>query len=319
MMKHVACRFRALGLLVPLLACASCQPSEQPSATPPPTANDTIAKKSLSDNVKTYRLVGIVRGVDRALGELEIRHEAIPGFMPAMTMPFPVKDRAALDELHAGDEIEGTLRVASNSSELVDLKVTRRGNEGSLKVDLSSGVARIELSQTLLEPGQMVPNFTMTTQEGKTLSLEDLRGHVVVLTFIYTRCPLPDFCPLIDRKFSELAGKLSVVASRAEQVRLLSVSFDPAHDTPEVLNEHARRQGARPPLWTFAVASNDELAKVAPALGLVYWPDQNEIGHNLVTAIIDPEGRLVRLERGRKWEPIDLLKAISTLLPQSRR
>jgi protein SCO1/2 len=169
----------------------------------------------------------------------------------------------------------------------------------------------------VLEPGQTVPDFMMTTQEGETRRLSDLRGHVVVLTFIYTRCPLPDFCPLIDRKFAELAGKIATVASRAEQVRLVSVSFDPAHDTPEVLRKHAQRQGAHPPLWTFAVASNDELAKVRPALGLVYWPDQNEIGHNLVTAIIDQEGRLVRLERGKKWEPMEFLKVINALLPHN--
>ncbi len=118
----------------------------------------------------------------------------------------------------------------------------------------------------------MVPDFTMTTQEGRTLALSELRGKVVVLTFIYTRCPLPDFCPLMDRKIKELAGKVDAMPGRAEQVRLLSVSFDPEHDTPEVLRKHAQVQGARPPLWTFAVASHDELAKVAGPLGLMYGP-----------------------------------------------
>jgi protein SCO1/2 len=209
--------------------------------------------------------------------------------------------------------------VGEKASELVDIKVTRRAGDAALKVDLSGGAARLELKHALLEPGQPVPDFMMTTQEGETLRLSELRGHVVVLTFIYTRCPLPDFCPLIDRKFAELAGKIAPVASRAEGVRLLSVSFDPDHDTPEVLRQHARRQGAQPPFWTFAVASNEELAKVGPPLGLVYWPDQNEIGHNLITALIDQEGKLVRLERGKKWEPAELFKAIDTLLPHSHR
>ncbi len=124
----------------------------------------------------------------------------------------------------------------------------------------------------MLEPGEPVPDFAMTTQDGKTLRLSDLRGKVVVLTFIYTRCPLPDFCPLMDGKFAELARTVAAVPGRAEQVRLLSVSFDPEHDTPEVLAKHAKLRGAKPPLWTFAVASHEELRKVAAPLGLTYGP-----------------------------------------------
>jgi protein SCO1/2 len=158
----------------------------------------------------------------------------------------------------------------------------------------------------------------MTTQDGKALKLSDLRGEVVVLTFIYTRCPLPDFCPLMDRKFAELAGKIAASPQRAERVRLLSVSFDPEHDTPEVLEKHARVQGASPPLWTFAVASHAELARVAAPLGLMYGPSETEIIHNLSTAVIDPEGRLARLEIGtaaRSWSASDLLKQVVSLIP----
>jgi protein SCO1/2 len=160
----------------------------------------------------------------------------------------------------------------------------------------------------------------MTTQEGKSQRLSELRGNVVALTFIYTRCPLPDFCPLMDRKFGELASRLSAVPERARRIRLISLSFDPDHDTPQVLAKHAQSRGAAPPLWSFAVASHPELAKVAPALGLFYDPTRSEIAHNLVTAIIDPEGKLARLEVGasrNKWENVDLLKTIYSLIPPS--
>jgi protein SCO1 len=314
-MNRIASRLRILFFIFPSIICAGCQPPV-PGQTSSAPGGATTPK---SDEVKAYKLTGKVIKIIPEDGDVVLDHEAIPNYMPKMRMPFPVKDRAALADLHPGDEVEGTLRVGSKSSELADIKVIKRAGEEGLKVDVSAGTARVELKHAVLEPGQPVPDFAVTTQEGKTLHLSDLRGHVVVLTFIYTRCPLPDFCPLIDRKFAELASKVGAVASRAEQVRLLSVSFDSAHDTPEVLRLHAERQGAQPPLWTFAVASNDELAKVAPALGLVYWPDTNEIGHNLVTAIIDPAGRLARLERGRKWEPIDFLKTINGLLPRSRQ
>ncbi len=182
-----------------------------------------------------------------------------------------------------------------------------------LEVDPKTGAAKLVPKPAVLRPGEVVPNFAMTTQDGKPLELSDLRGNVVVLTFIYTRCPLPDYCPAIDKKFRRLADRLGAVKGRAEGVRLLSVSFDPEHDTPEALRKHAELVGAREPLWTFAVASHAELRKVAERLGLVYGPMPNEIVHNLCTAVIAPDGTLARLEvgtAGKSWEPDDLLGTI---------
>jgi protein SCO1/2 len=253
-------------------------------------------------------------------GLVLIAHEAIPGFMDAMTMPFSLKDRTLLDDLRPGDEVEGRLRVEKDGDtvkdyELETLVVTKPALAAPKVLALSGGTLQLRDAPKRLELGQEVPDFTMTTQEGRTQKLSDLRGKVVVLTFIYTRCPLPDFCPLMDRKFATLAEKVSVLPERAKDVRLLSVSFDPEHDTPDVLRKHARVQGAKPPLWTFAVAAHPELAKVAGPLGLTYGPMPNEIVHNLCTAVIDRQGRLARLDvgsSGRSWRPNDLLKLISS-------
>jgi protein SCO1/2 len=261
-------------------------------------------------------------------GQVVIRHEEIPGFMKAMTMPFSVKDRAVFDDLSVGDEVEGTLRVESEGGTvkdyaLVDLVVSRPATAPSptMSLSLAGGEPQLRIVPKRLEPGAMVPDFTMTTEDGETLALSDLRGHVVVLTFIYTRCPLPDFCPLMDRKFAELAAAIGAFPERARHVRLISLSFDPEHDTPAVLKTHARTQGAQRPLWTFAVARHDELAKVAPALGLTYGPTATEIVHNLSTAVIDPEGKLATLLVGasaKSWKPADLLKVIYPLLNAAR-
>jgi protein SCO1/2 len=159
-----------------------------------------------------------------------------------------------------------------------------------------------------------VPDFAMTLQDGRTLRLSELRGKIVVLTFIYTRCPLPNFCPLMDKNFAELARWVQAVPARAEEVRLLSVSFDPEHDTPEVLAAHAQLRGAKPPVWQFAAASHDELRKVAGPLGLSYAPTGNEIIHGLTTAVIGPEGRLARLVEGNRWTPDELRRTIAELL-----
>ncbi len=145
--------------------------------------------------------------------------------------------------------------------------------------------------------------------------MSDLRGNVVALTFIYTRCPLPDFCPRLDAKFSEASQRAAVTPEKAARLRFLSVSFDPEHDTPAVLSQHAV---ARPPLWSFAVASHDELAKVAAPLGLQYGPGKAEVIHNLVIAVIGPDGRLVRKEAGsaaREWGTADLVKTMFSCVP----
>lgn len=295
-------------LLAAAVGCGRDAPAPAPVAAP---------SADPSPEATTYMLRGKVRSVDPASGVVRIAHEDLPGFMDAMTMDFTPKDRANLAELAPGDEVEGPLVVVREGGAVKDynllrLEVTRRADR-ELKLDPGSGTMTLVPRPLVLEPGEPVPDFAMTTQDGAPLRLSDLRGKVVVLTFIYTRCPLPDYCPAMDRKFRELASRLGPVRSRTEAVRLLSVSFDPEHDTPEALRKHAATVGARPPLWTFAVASHDELRKVAGRLGLVYGPRPGEIVHNLCTAVVAPDGTLARLEvgkAGKAWEPDDLLRTV---------
>ncbi len=247
-----------------------------------------------------------------------IKHEAIPGYMPAMTMQFPIEDPEILQDLQVGDKVEGNLVVGDEDWKLTDLIISEMAEAPDMVLDASSGEPVLRERRPVLKPGEEVPDFTVTTQDGRPLRLSELRGNVVVLTFIYTRCPLPDFCPLMDKKFAELSRRLEAVPGRAERVRLLSVSFDPEHDTPEVLRRHARLAGAEPPLWTFAVASHDELRKVAESLGLTYGATGDEIIHSLSTAVIDGQGRLARLETGNRWDVGEVSGVVSTLLRPER-
>jgi protein SCO1/2 len=308
------------------LACGCSSGQKPPDASGSPGGSASLPKKleekpALS-KATDYHLKGVVRKVQSP--RVTIAHEEIKGFMAAMTMPFHVSDRESLEGVKPGDEIEATLHVILENGvvsnyELRDFKVTKPA-VARMVLDVSRGKVSLREQPKLLEKGDPVPDFAMTTQEGKSQKLSDLRGSVVALTFIYTRCPLPDFCPLMDRKFGELASRIVAVPERARRIRLISLSFDPEHDTPGMLAKHAKARGAEPPLWTFAVASHEELAKIAPALGLFYGPSQNEIAHNLCTAIIDPAGKLARLEIGtarNKWENVDLLKSIYSLIPPS--
>ena len=307
----------AVGVACGLALSCACARRDEPTAADRPAATPKV-------ETKDYALKGEVRKVAREDHSLVIRHEAMPGFMGAMTMPFRIPKEIDLDDFHEGDYVEGTLTVESQGGETSDYKVRdlavskpALAPPAPLVVDETGKPVPIVAGPKRLQPGEAVPDFTMTGQDGSTFKLSDLRGHDVVLTFIYTRCPLPEFCPAMDRRFADLAQSLSTSPARSEKVRLISLSFDPENDTPEVLRKHAEIRGAKPPLWTFAVASHAELGKVAAPLGLMYGPGKNEIIHNLCTAVIGPDGKLVRLEVGTKnnrWTTADILK---TLFPAS--
>jgi protein SCO1 len=265
----------------------------------------------------------VVKLVEPEREHVTIAHEAIPGFMDAMRMRFAYKDKNLLATLRPGDLVKGTLRVeralgAVRKYELSGLQLLEPAPSVSTAPDISKNKAIVGPQHRLLAVGEPVPDFTMTNQDGQAVKLSDLRGNVVALTFIYTRCPLPDFCPLMDKKFSELAQRIAASPERARQIRLISLSFDPEHDTPDLLRKHAQIRGATPPLWTYAVASHTELAKIGVPLGLFYQPGDTEIAHNLCTAVIDREGKLARLEIGterNKWDSTDLRKTVYSLLP----
>ena len=302
-----------IGLVSSLVFLTTgCGREEPPTASRPPTGQTKPA-----DEARTYVLKGVVREIDAPTGVVTIAHEEIPGFMKAMTMDFTPKDRSNLKDVHVGDEVEGPLQVLKKNGtvanyDLLSLAVTKPAPM-VLTFDPGSGTASLTAKPAILNPGEIVPDFAMTTQDGKPLKLSDLRGKVVVLTFIYTRCPLPDYCPAVDKKFRELAERIAAVKGRADRVRLVSISFDPEHDTAETLRKHAELQGAKPPIWTFAVASHEELRKIVERLGLIYGPMPNEIRHNLCTAVIDSEGKLVRLDvgaAGKSWTSADMIKTI---------
>ncbi len=269
------------------------------------TDSETPPGPTIKPHVDDYPITGSVTQVLPDEKQIEIAHDVIEGFMDAMTMPFHVASEDLLEDVRVDDVIEGTLRVYREEPEspvidyeIIDLVVAQPAPSAPLVIGADGRISS-GFSQTL-EIGQTVPNFTVTTQTGASLSLEDLRGRAVVLTFIYTRCPLPDFCPFIDTKMGRLAEAVRPFDPDGDRVRILSVSFDPEFDTPDVLQRHAGYKGATPPLWQFAVADHGELAKVAPALGLKYGPRPGEIVHNLCTAFIDPQGRLRKLDLGEE-------------------
>ena len=266
-------------------------------------AASLAASCSRAPEPKQYEVKGQILGIKTSEREVLIKHGDIVGFMPGMTMPFKVIDPALLEGKAAGDLVTATLVVGETDAHLSTLTKT-----GSAPMDVPAA-APVMSGFELLKTGEDVPNPMLIDQDGKPRPIASLKGHRVALTFMYTRCPMPTFCPMMDRNFAELQGQLKK-APELSDVRLLSVSFDPQFDTPPVLKNHAEKFDADPAVWSFVTGDRDEVQKLAMRFGLGLERDQKnpiEISHTLRTVVIDPQGRLVKVITGNSWKAADLL------------
>lgn len=252
--------------------------------------------------MKEYEVIGQIQSLDPANLQVVVKHEDIKNFMPAMTMPYSVKDASLLDGKQPGDLVTATLLVGDTEAYLSTLT----------KTGTAPLTAPVEVSTTegaVLQTGDVVPDQPLIDQDGQARTLSSLRGHRVALTFTYLKCPIPEFCPLMDRHFAEVQ-KTVKATPRLADVQLLSVSFDPANDTPQALKAHAQALGADPRVWSFVTGTDEEIATLTRRFGLYIERDGQDafdIMHNLRTAIIDPEGRVVQVYSGNDWTPAQLV------------
>jgi len=243
--------------------------------------------------------------------EATIKHEDIKGFMPAMTMPYKVRDAKEFEGVAPGDLFTATLVVVSNDAYLKGVKKVGQAPLGKAPADTPSASSGFEL----LKNGAPVPNARFVDQDGTKRDFASFKGSTVLVTFIYTRCPLPTFCPLMDRHFVTIQQRLK--ANPVLDVHLVSVSFDPLTDTPPVLKKHAEALGADPKLWTFLTGGRDEIDQFAARFGVSVaraMNDQRDIEHNLRTAIVDRDGNFVEVYTGNQWTPDQVLADIRVLV-----
>lgn len=256
---------------------------------------------------RRFPLTGQVLAVAPDGREITIRHDEIKGFMPPMTMPFKVKDARLTRGRVAGDLVKASLVITDDEAWLETIEKTGWAA-------FAGSPARPAPGFRLLKRGDEVPDETLIDQDGQAFRLSSLRGHPVLLTFIYTRCPLPTYCPLMDRHF-QAVQKAIEEGRLPDRVRLVSVSFDPEYDTPVVLDAHATRVGANRRIWRFATAPRARLDALGGAFGLSVVRDaQNPaaLTHNLRTAVIDAQGRLVTILNGNGWTPDQAISALAS-------
>ncbi|MGC4085609.1 MAG: SCO family protein [Vicinamibacterales bacterium] len=261
---------------------------------------------------KEYKLEGQVLSVQVERKEAVIRHEEIPGFMSAMTMPYSVLDAKEYEGLKPGDLITAKLIVEPTRAYL---EAVKHVGEAPLAV-ADGGTAPAASGFELLPMGAPVPDQTFVNQDGKSVSLSSFRGDAVIVTFIYTSCPMPDFCPLMDRNFAKIQAKLKENGNLL-RAHLLSVSFDPEIDKPPVLKTHAESLGADPRLWSFVTGDRDAIDKWAAGFGVSIsraTNDPRDITHNLRTALLDRQGNLVQVYTGNEWTPEQVLADLRVMV-----
>jgi protein SCO1/2 len=254
----------------------------------------------------TFPLRGEVVAVDTVKMRLTVTHEEIPNHMDAMTMPFKVKDRELLKSVQVGDTIQGVLAVSRTESWLETFTVTGKGEPPSTQLTEGTILAR------MFKEGEPLPNVEMTNQDGRKVYFSNFKGKALALTFIYTRCPLPDFCIRMSNHFVKVQKVLSKDKSLDGTWHLISISFDPKFDTPKVLKNYGQSYRADFATWDFVTGDQATIMKLADGLGLSLSDDEGGlIAHNLRTVVLDKDGRIVKIIQGNEWEPeevVDLMK-----------
>ncbi len=278
-------------------------------------ATGAACRPRRSANEKRYPLKGKVVSVEKAERTATIAHQEVPGYMPAMTMPFKIKRDSDLEILKPGDEVTGTL-VVDDLSSWLEITAVVEGGSPLTPTSVVPGEPK---------PGDEVPDFGLVNQDGQRIRLAQYRGKALAVTFIYTRCPLPDQCTLMSTNFAAVDRDLASTPDVYQKTHLLTISFDPDYDTPKVMRSYGAGHTGRYSdesfqHWEFATGSRDEVKGVAQFFGLRYFLDtetgDEQMMHTLRTAVIDPDGKIYKLYRGNEWKPEEIVNDLRDLARQ---
>jgi protein SCO1/2 len=270
--------------------------------------------KDLNTNQQIFQAKGLVVEVKAREKQVEVKHEAIPGYMPAMTMPFDVKDTNELAGLEPGQLIRFRLVVTKTEGWIDQIQKlaapTAKAADGRTVND--AGTTNIPLESLRaaepLNPGDALPEYHFIDQFGQSFTTGQFKGQALAITFLFTRCPFPNFCPRMATEFSEVQQKLLTTPHMPTNWHLLTVSFDPEFDKPEVLKGYSQAFKCDPTHWTFATGKLADISALGEQFGLAFWKDETgSISHNLRTAVIDANGKLQKVLQGNEWTSDELV------------
>ena len=279
----------------------------RPSEAPPATASDGLRAD------RTFQTRGEVRELSKDGRTAVIRHDEIPGYMPRMTMELNVRNAAELREVRVGDTIDFRLNVNGETHWIDEVRKGKAEPKGVVATNPvpAAPMAASSVGEALLAVGAEFPNVSLIGEDGRTFQLSELRGHAVALTFVFTRCPLPDFCPRMGQQFKAARRQLQQ-GSGPTNWMLLSVSFDAEYDRPEVLAKYAKvYRGESADGWRFCAAEPKAVGEMAGKVGLTVVADAGSFSHNLRTVVLGPKGRLYRSFNGNLWTAGELAEALN--------
>jgi protein SCO1/2 len=273
---------------------------------------DQTQTQRAAGELKSFPIRGKVVSVDAEKGSIVLNHEAVPGFMDAMTMSYKLKNPGTISELHPGDRITAKLLVRKNGDEYQDAVLDQIVVTAQARPDYKPSVQYHVPTQ-----GDTVPDFKLTNENGRAIHLGQFKGKAVLLTFIYTRCPLPDFCPKMNHNFAEIDKALAADPGLYAKTHLLSISFDPKDDTPAVLKGYGQAYAGvdtKFAHWEFAVPPAAELNEMAKWFDLGISPaEDGTITHSLSTVLIDKDGKVAAWYPTNDWSPADVVTKIKSM------
>ena len=292
-------RIAASALIAFSLLWVGC--SQQPNTATPSTTNTSATN--------SYQVRGVIQEFRPADKEIVIKHEEIKDYMPAMTMPFPVKSTNEFAGLQTNDQVSFTMIVTEKDGWIQDLKKIGV-DTNSLGSSPERPRMRLVRDVEPLKGGDKMPNYTFTNSLGQKMSLSDFAGQAFAFTFVFTRCAFPTFCPRMSSNYSEAFKQLNSETNRVTNWHLLTISFDPEFDTPERLKEYSEYYHPDPKKWDFLTGAMLDIDAITEQVGLVFAYEKGTFNHNLRTVVIDKNGQLRMIFKGNEWKPEELAAEI---------
>lgn len=287
-----------IGLwILPALLTLGC--SKSGNETPEPPRAEAVATNAPApatpEGPTEYAVKGVIQRIEAEDLTLVVKHEAIPGYMPAMVMPFEVRNAAEMAGLEIGDEITFAMMVTETDGWIERLKKT------GVNVPIQAQPTRLVRDVEPLNEGDLMTNYPFTNSLGTRFELADFAGKAYALTFIFTRCPFPEFCPKMNNNIQKAYDSLSADSAISTNWAFVSLSFDPDFDTPEQLASYSSRYKRDPLRWQFATGAMVEIDAITEQFGLAFVFRDGTYDHKLRTVVVDPKGRIQKILIGNQW------------------
>jgi protein SCO1/2 len=297
--KQIWCGLVLIGLA---MAVGSCQ--------------DPAAHSSEDKNRRVFEVKGVVKEVMADQKEVRIAHEEIPDYMAAMTMTFEVKDAKELEGLEPGDQVEFRMIVTPLEGWIDQVKKVGHVVLVDPVIPSATVPSRFRLVRDVdpLAEGDLMPHYNFTNELGQPVALSDYKGKAVAFTFVFTRCPFPNFCPRMATNFASVYQLLKNQPAAPTNWHLFSITMDPQFDTPVVLKSYGHAYGQDPNRWNFLTGALIDITAIGEQVGLHFTWNPEEPGtldHNLRTVVIDAVGRIQKIIIGNKWKPEELVAEIT--------